>query len=292
MTEQINRQGCAAKHIPVFGRTDFIYIVKVLFLETEGQRIRMESWMIRENETLEDLQLQGLRLIQKKDGFRFGMDSVLLADFARIGQKDLVADFGTGSGVLPLLLIGRDKGACFECFEIQEAYAEMAQRTMALNRLGDRVHIVHGDAAKAFERIEGCSTDAVICNPPYGIPGTGLSSPFISRAIARNQDSDTMKGFLKSAFRILKGRGKFITVYPAPRMLYLMRLMQEAHLEPKRFQLVYPEAEKAANLVLIEAVKDAKPMLHPMEPLIIYNKDHTLTNRLKSVYNIEEQEKG
>ena len=87
-------------------------------------------------------------------------------------------------------------------------------------------------------------------------------------------------------------RAKFITVYPASRMLYLMRLMQEAHLEPKRFQLVYPEAEKAANLVLIEAVKDAKPMLHPMEPLIIYNKDHTLTNRLKSVYNIEEQEKG
>ncbi len=96
-------------------------------------------------------------------------------------------------------------------------------------------------------------------------------------------------GFLKSAFRILKGRGRFITVYPAPRMLYLMEMMQQAHLEPKRFQLVYPDENKPANLVLIEAVKDAKPMLHPMEPLIIYTKDRSLTNRLKSVYNIAKQ---
>ena len=165
----------------------------------------------------------------------------------------------------------------------------MAERTVQLNRLEERIHIIHKDAAKAHELLDSCSMDAVICNPPYGIPGTVLDSPFSSRAIARNQETDTMSGFLKSAFRILKGRGKFITVYPAPRMLHIMQLMQQAHLEPKRFQLVYPDEEKPANLVLIEAVKDAKPMLHPMEPLIIYTKEHFLTNRLKSVYNIQEQ---
>ena len=249
----------------------------------------MNHEWLNEDETLEDLQLHGLKLIQKKDGFRFGMDSVLLAHFAQIGSSDLVADFGTGSGVLPLLLIGRGKGRSFECFEIQESYVKMAERTVQLNRLEERIHIIHKDAAKAHELLDSCSMDAVICNPPYGIPGTVLDSPFSSRAIARNQDTDTMSGFLKSAFRILKGRGKFITVYPAPRMLHIMQLMQQAHLEPKRFQLVYPDEEKPANLVLIEAVKDAKPMLHPLEPLIIYTKERSLTNRLKSVYNIQEQ---
>ena len=249
----------------------------------------MNPECLKDDETLEDLQLHGLKLIQKKSGFRFGMDSVLLAHFAKIRPKDLVADFGTGTGILPLLLIGRNKGAHFTCFEIQEEYAEMALRSILLNDLEKHVEIIHGDAAKAYEKIKPCSMDAVICNPPYAVPGSALSSPYASRALARNQESDTMKGFLKSAFRILKGRGRFITIYPAPRMLHIMQMMQQAHLEPKYFQLVYPEENKPANLVLIEAVKDAKPMLHPMEPLIIYTKDHDLTNRLKSVYNIAEQ---
>ena len=251
----------------------------------------MNPEWLKEDETLEDLQLNGLKLIQKKSGFRFGMDSVLLAHFAKIRPGDQVADFGTGTGILPILLIGRDKGAHFTCFEIQEEYAEMASRSVLLNKLDKRVEIIHGDAVKAYEKIEPCSMDAVICNPPYAVPGTALSSPYTSRAIARNQENDTMKGFLKSAFRILKGRGRFITVYPAPRMLHIMQMMQQAHLEPKHFQLVYPEENKPANLVLIEAVKDAKPMLHPMEPMIIYTKEHDLTNRLKSVYNIQEQNK-
>ena len=95
------------------------------------------------------------------------MDSVLLAHFAPVGAKDRVADFGTGTGILPLLLIGRGKGSSFECFEIQESYAEMAERTMQMNALDNRVHIIRGDAAKAYEKIESCSMDAVICNPPY-----------------------------------------------------------------------------------------------------------------------------
>lgn len=250
----------------------------------------MEINWLREDETLEDLQLCGLKILQKREGFRFGMDSVLLAHFAPVGARDHVADFGTGTGILPLLMIGHGKGYAFECFEIQDSYAEMAERTMQMNALGNRVHIIHGDAAKAFEKLESCSMDAVVCNPPYGIPGTVLDSPFETRSIARKQGTDTMRGFLKSAFRILKGRGRFITVYPASRMLHLMRQMQEEHLEPKRFQLVYPNAEKPANLVLVEAVKDAKPMLHPLEPLIIYNQDHSLTNRLRSVYNICNQD--
>ena len=247
----------------------------------------MDQEPVREDETLEDLQLGGLVLLQKKKGFRFGMDSVLLADFARIGEKDEVADFGTGSGILPLLLIGRNKGSRFHCFEIQEEIASMAERTVRLNHLEERIRIHPADAAKAHEILPRCSMDAVICNPPYGIPGSTLSSPDASRAVSRSQDDNTISGFFRSAFLILKGKGRFCFIYPVQQMLMVMKQLQQAHLEPKRFQMVYPDAEKPANLVLIEAVKDARPMLQPMPPLILYNPDRSLTDQLKAVYHLE-----
>ncbi len=245
--------------------------------------------LMHEDETVEDLQLGGLRLLQKKTGFRFGMDSVLLADFAAVRKDDTVVDFGTGTGILPLLLIGREKGRTFTAIEIQQEYCEMASRTMVLNHLEDRVSVVCGDAGDAYRFMEPCSVDAVICNPPYGIRGAALTSPFADRATARNQEEDTLSRFFTAAFRILRGKGKFSMVYPAPQMLQAMELMHKFHLEPKRFQMVYPQENKPANLVLIEGVKDAKPMLQPMAPLIIYDSNMHLTNRLKSIYHIKEQ---
>ena len=247
----------------------------------------MKFDIIAQDETLEELQPYGYRLLQKRDGFRFGMDSVLLAEFADIRPNDIVADFGCGSCVLPLLLIGRNKGKFFECVEIQEDIADMAYRTVVLNTLEAYIHIICGKAEDIHEWISPCSIDSVICNPPYASPGTALSSPSSTRAIAKNQADSTLSGFFLSAFRILKGKGRFCMVYPAPKMFHAMTLLHQAHLEPKRFQLIYPFENKPANLVLIEAVKDAKPTLHPMPPLIVYTADGRLTNRLKSVYHME-----
>ena len=247
----------------------------------------MTDMLLQEDETLEELQPGGYLLLQKKNGFRFGMDSVLLAEFAGIRPHSSVADFGTGSCVLPLLLLSRNKGNQFRCIEIQQNIADMARRTVQINHLENRIEVIDGMAEQAANWFNPCSIDAVICNPPYGVPGAAVSSPFSSRAISRNQQKDTLSGFFRSAFMILKGKGTFTMVYPAPQMLQAMTLLQKAHLEPKRFQLVYPYENRPANLVLIEAVKDAKPTLHPMPPLIIYRENHILTNRLKSVYHID-----
>jgi Predicted O-methyltransferase len=130
--------------------------------------------------------------------------------------------------------------------------------------------------------------DKVICNPPYSHSSSALSSPVRSRSVARTQEDHTLDCFLKGAFQILKGKGKLFMVYPAAQMLELMKKLQQYHLEPKRFQLVYPFVNKPANLVLMEAQKDAKPMLHPCPPLIVYEENGVLTNKLKSVYHIEE----
>ena len=242
--------------------------------------------MNKSEETIEDLQLKGLQLIQRKDSFRFGMDSVLLAHFADIKPHDTVADLGTGNGVLLFLLYGRGKGTQYYGIDIQEKAAELAKRNTVLNHTEQFMKIICDDAQNAAEHIAPCSADAVICNPPYGQPSATLSSPNEKKAIARSQDDETLDHLLSGAFRILKGKGKICLVYPASQMLYLMKRLQNHHLEPKRFQLVYPYVNKPANLVLLEAVKDAKPTLHPLPPMIIYEQDGSLTNDLKSVYHI------
>lgn len=244
------------------------------------------SVYVYENETLEDLQLDGLKLIQKKNAFRFGMDSVLLAHFADIMENATVADFGTGNGILVLLLKGRNKGKRYYAFDIQDEAVELAERNIRLNGMEEYVRVIHTDVINAKEYTGICTCDAVICNPPYCHSSASLASPYGNIAKARTQDTETLDHFFKGAYMILKGKGKIFLVYPAQHMLFLMKKLQEHHLEPKKFRLVYPAADKPANLVLIEAVKDAKPTLHPLPPLVIYEKDRSLTNELKSIYHI------
>ncbi len=244
------------------------------------------SEYINQGETIEDLQLNGLKLIQYKDAFRFGMDSVLLAHFADIRSNDTVADFGTGNGILILLLYGRGKGKQYYGIEIQKEAADLARRNVKLNHLDDYTTIICDDAKNAAQYMAPCSVDSIICNPPYGQPSSTLSSPNETKAIARNQAEETLEHLFSGAFQVLKGKGSIFIVYPVSQMLYIMKKLQSHHLEPKRFQLVYPYRNKPANLVLLEAVKDAKPTLHPLPPLIIYKTDGSLTNDLKSVYHI------
>ena len=245
------------------------------------------SLFINDDETIEDLQLKGLRLIQKKNAFRFGMDSVLLAHFASIRNNETVADFGTGNGILIFLLYGRNKGKRYYALDIQTEAVELVRRNAELNNMGDLIKAFNTDAIDAVSYISPGTVDAVICNPPYGRPSASLLSPYMAKATARSQNDETMEHLIKGAFSILKGKGRLFLVYPAAQMLFLMKCLQINHMEPKRFQLVYPYADKPANLILIEAVKDAKPMLHPMSPLIIYKADGTLTNELKSVYHMQ-----
>lgn len=243
---------------------------------------------IQPGERLDDLQLAGMRILQKETGFRFGMDAVLLADFARVDTRDTVADFGTGTGILPVLLRGRGKGAKIHAFEIQQDMADMARRTMAMNDLTDYVMVHSLPVEEALMVLQPCSVDAIVCNPPYGLPGTTLHNPSDTLRVARHQTAEGLRAWLVMAFRLLKGKGRIAVVYPAPRMLEMMQAMEQAHLTPKRFRLIYPAAHKAANLVLIEAVKDAKPMLHPEPPLIVYEADGSMTPELRRIYHLEE----
>ncbi len=238
-------------------------------------------------EKIEDLQLAGLKILQKEKGFRYGMDAVLLADFARAGSRDHVADFGTGTGILPLLLYGRGKGKSFEAFEIQDDMADMASRTMLLNGLEETVHIHCMPVEDAYKLIGYGRMDAIVCNPPYGTPGGALQNPDPSKAVARHQGADGMMPFLVSAYKTLRVRGRFFMIYPAQRMLDVMELMDQVKLTPKRLRMVYPSIDKPANLVLIEAQKEAKPLLHQEPPLIVHDTDGQETEEIRRIYHLE-----
>lgn len=235
---------------------------------------------------MDDLQLAGLRIIQKNSGFRFGMDAVLLADFARVEERSRAADFGTGTGILPLLLAGRGRGAHIDAFELQADMADMAKRSVALNGLTERIAVHHLPVEAADSVVQPGTLDAILCNPPYGVPGTTLLNPAKALSVARHQTEAGLMDWFRMAYRLLRGKGRFHMIYPAPRMLDAMTALSKARLEPKRFRLIYPYADKPANLVLIEAMKDAKPMLHPEPPLIVYEKDGGMTAELMRIYHL------
>lgn len=240
---------------------------------------------MNDDERLDDLQFAGLKILQKTAGFRFGMDAVLLSDFVRAEAQATVADFGTGTGILPLLMWGRGKGQRFEAFEIQREMADMARRSVALNGLSARIRVHEASVEEAPSLLSSGSVDVIVCNPPYGMPGATLHNPGLSKDLARHQDPRGLKPWFTAAYLLLRGRGRMALIYPAPMMLSLMNDLSRAALIPKRFRLIYPRVDKPANLVLVEAVKDARPTLQPEPPLIVYEQDGTMTPELRKIYH-------
>ncbi len=238
-------------------------------------------------ERMDELQQAKLHILQKEQGFRFGMDAILLSAFVRAQGRERCADFGTGTGILPLLLAGTGRVAQVDAFELQEDMADMARRSVLLNDLTERIRVHALPVEKADSVVMPGSLDVIVCNPPYGQPGTTLQNPAETLSLARHQSKEGLAAWFTMAYRLLRGKGRFAMIYPAARMLEAMKMLEKAGLAPKRFQLIYPNREKAANLVLIEALKDAKPMLHPEPPLIIYEPNGDMTAQLQKIYAME-----
>jgi tRNA1Val (adenine37-N6)-methyltransferase len=140
----------------------------------------------RADERLDDLKNNGLMILQKKNGVGFGMDAVLLAHFARLRPHDRVADLGTGTGVLSILMSRAEPTARFFAFEIQPELADMARRSVALNGLEDRIKVYDRDLREAAAMLGRESCTAVVCNPPYGRRGDTVASGTRSRLLARH----------------------------------------------------------------------------------------------------------
>lgn len=236
------------------------------------------------NERIDDLMRDGLKLIQNTDIFCFGMDAVLLSTYATAGKKDRVLDMGTGNGIIPVLMQSKNRGSTYSALEIQEGSAQLARRNVELNHLEDRISVVKGDIKEASTIFGEASFNVVTSNPPYMNENHGIVNPDSAKAIARHELLCSLDDVIREASRCLKSKGKMYMVHRPNRLVDIFDTMRKHHLEPKRMRLVYPYVNKAANMVLIEAVKGGNSQLIVEEPLIVYKTDGTYTDALLKMY--------
>ncbi|MEQ2563221.1 tRNA1(Val) (adenine(37)-N6)-methyltransferase [Ventrimonas sp. CLA-AP-H27] len=244
----------------------------------------MNNVICGEDERIDDLQRNGYRIIQKKKGFCFGMDAVLLSGFAQVKEGEVAVDLGTGTGIIPILLEAKTNGKHFTGLEIQEEVAEMAGRSVRLNQLEDRVDIVRGDIKEASRLFGKASFDVVTSNPPYMNDNHGLKNPDLPKAIARHEVFCTLDDVCREASLLLKSGGRFYMVHRPHRLVEIITALKTYKLEPKRMKLVHPFADKEANMVLIEAVRGGKSMMKVEAPIIVYKEPGVYTQEIYDVY--------
>ena len=242
---------------------------------------------LKENERIDDLQYKGLKIIQDKTAFCFGIDSVLLSDFAKeIKNNSKVADLGTGNGIVGLLLCKKTKLNQIIGIEIQEEIAEMAERSIKLNDLEEQFKIVNVDINDIFKKnvLQKNTYDAVVMNPPYKEVGKGKTNENSSKLIARHEVKATLSDFIKVAAGLLKDKGEVYVVHKPERIVDIMQEMRANKIEPKKIQFIYPKKDKDSNIVLIEGRKNGNPGLKILPPIYTHMDNGEYTEEIKKYF--------
>lgn len=221
-------------------------------------------------ERLDDLQLNGLELIQNPERFCFGVDAVLLSDFVKVKEDETVLDMGTGTGIIPILLSAKTKGKSFTGLEIQEESAQMARRSVEHNHLENKIKIVTGDIKEAAQIFKPAFFDVITVNPPYMVYQHGLQNPRDAIAIARHEVLCTLDDILRESMKLMQDKGRFYMIHRPFRLTEIMVKMNQYKIEPKRIQFVHPYIHKEPTMVLIEGVRGAKSRVRIEPPIVMY----------------------
>lgn len=241
---------------------------------------------IKENERIDDLEYRGLKIIQNKDGFCFGVDSVLLSDYAKgIKKNAKVIDIGTGTGIISILLCKKTKLEKIYGIEIQEEVADMAMRSAKLNHLEDKFEVINTNIKDIFSVLNKYEYDVVVTNPPYKKVDTGLKSIGEKQLISRHEVECTLEDIIENASKLLKDLGEFYMVHRAERLVDIMCLLRKYKLEPKNIRFVHSKAQDKPTLILVRAVKCAKEFLKIDKPLVIYDENGEYTNEILEIYD-------
>ena len=244
--------------------------------------------IVKENERIDDLGLKNLKIIQDKEGFCFGIDAVLLSDFAKNLKKDAkVIDLGTGTGIIATLLCGITNLRKVIGIEIQSEVADMAKRSIKLNQLQNKFEIINEDINHIFNQLEKNSFDAVVTNPPYQKKNAGIINDKEKKVISRHEITATLEDFIKVSKELLKDKGEFYMVHRPDRLVDIFCVMRQYHIEPKVIRFVYPNQKKEPNLVLIKGIKNAKPFLTMEKNLYVYDENGNYTQEVKDIYHVK-----
>lgn len=244
----------------------------------------MQTIELRDGERLDDLERNGLSLIQNPDKFCFGMDAVLLSGFARAKEGARILDLGTGTGIIPILMAAKTRASHLTGLEIQEESADMARRSVLLNHLEEKIDIVTGDMKEAAALFDASSFDVITCNPPYMLGQHGILNPEAPKAIARHEILCTFDDVVAAAGKLLKPAGNLFLVHRPFRLVEIMVKLSAAGLEPKRMRLVHPYVDREPNMVLLEASRGGKPRLTVEKPLIIYEREGVYSKEIREDY--------
>lgn len=240
---------------------------------------------LKENERIDDLEYKGLKIIQNKEWFCFGMDSVILANFAKKEKKgSKILDLGTGTGIIAILLSKKVENSKITAIEIQKEVAEMAKRSVKLNNLEDNVQVINEDIKNILKENGQAKFDVVITNPPYKKKETGILNENNVKMISRHETTANLEDFIRVASEKLKDYGTFYMINRPERIIDISQYLRKYKLEPKEIQFIYPNKNKAPNGLLVKAVKYGGEFLKVDEPLIVYNDDGTYTDEILEIY--------
>ena len=241
---------------------------------------------LKKNERIDDLEFKNLKIIQNKEGFCFGIDAVLLSDFAKnIRNNSKVLDLGTGTGIISILLCGKTKLKKIIGVEVQKEVYEMACRSSKLNNLEDRFQVINENILNLPNIFDSNSFDAIVTNPPYKKQNTGIISEEEKKLISRHEVIANLEDFISVSNKLLKDKGEFYMIHRPERIVDIFSLMRKYKIEPKEFRMVFSSEKNPPKMILIKGVKNGGEYLKFRENLYIYNEDGTYTDEILKIYN-------
>ena len=241
---------------------------------------------LKQSEVIEDLQIKDYKIIQSKDGFKFGIDAVLVANFCRVKKGDVGVDFGTGTGIIPIIITAKSNIAKIHALEIQEDVAEMTSRSVELNNLTDKIDVINGDLKNKANFFTKASMDFAVSNPPYFKQDT-LKSENTKKLISRHEIMCNLADVMEAASYVLKPNKPFFMIHRPDRLVDLIELGRKNKLEPKELRFIHPNVSKAPNLILIKYVKNANPSIKILDPLYVYNDKGEYSDEINRIYASE-----
>lgn len=239
-------------------------------------------------DTLDDLLINDLKVFQARHGYRFSIDAVLLAHFPELGDVKNIIDIGTGSGVIPLLLSQRTRAA-ITGIEIQEAMAARAAKSVELNSLQGQINIIRADINQIQNLLSAGCANLVVSNPPYWKKGEGKLSANPEEAVARHEIALTLEQLIEQAAYLLVPRGKLALIQRADRLPEALKLLTDYRFAAHRLRTVHANRRTEARMILLEAVKGSRSGLKIMSPLCIYQEDGSYSREIEEMYNNEEK---
>lgn len=231
------------------------------------------------------LNYKDLKIVQDSDGFKFSLDSVLLANFVSINLRSKkILDIGCGNGIISILLSQKTK-AFITGVEIQNESYELAQKSVEINGLSDRISIINADIKELYKNIESDSFDVIVSNPPYfSVKDTSLKNLNANKMQARHELSLNYKDVIIVAKKLLKNNGNLALVHRPDKLLDILDFMRANNIEPKKIRFVYPYKGKSANMLLIEGTKNGKTGLKVLDPLYVYE-NSSYTEEVSNYFN-------